>query len=90
MRALAEASSPRVVAVDMSAVFDLEYSALKMLTEAERRQRERGVEVWLAGLTPEVLAMVQRSPLGDTLGRERLVFNLETAVERYRARPAAT
>jgi len=30
-----------------------------------------------------VLAMVQRSPLGATLGRERLLFNMETAVERY-------
>ena len=29
-----------------------------------------------------------RSPLGATLGNERLVFNLEIAVERYRARNA--
>jgi high affinity sulfate transporter 1 len=88
MRALAQEDTPRVVAVDMGAVFDIEYTALKMLIEAERRQRERGVEVWLVGLTPAVLAMVQRSPLGETLGRERLIFNLETAVERYRARAA--
>jgi SulP family sulfate permease len=27
--------------------------------------------------------MVQRSSLGETLGRERLLFNLPTAVERY-------
>ncbi len=86
MRALAEEEAPRVVAIDMSAVFDLEYTALKMLIEAEKRQRDRGVEVWLVGLVPAVLAMVQRSSLGETLGRERLLFNLETAVERYRAR----
>ena len=86
MRALAEEEAPRVVAIDMSAVFDLEYTALKMMIEAEKRQRERGVEVWLVGLVPAVLAMVQRSSLGETLGRERLLFNLETAVERYRAR----
>ena len=30
--------------------------------------------------------MVQRSPLGETLGRERMFFSLEVAVERYRAR----
>ena len=57
-----------------------------MLTEGERRNRERGVELWLTGLTPDVLAMVQRSPLGQTLGRERMLFNLEVAVERFQAR----
>ena len=71
--------------LDLSGVFDLEYSALKMLIEGERRQREAGVTVWLTGLSPEVYAVVQRSPLGETLGPERLLFNLEIAVDRYRA-----
>jgi SulP family sulfate permease len=57
-----------------------------MLTEGEKRYREQGVELWLAGLNPEVLAMVQHSPLGETLGRERMLFNVETAVERYEKR----
>ena len=30
--------------------------------------------------------MVQRSPLGETLGRERLVHSLQHAVEEYRRR----
>ena len=72
--------------LDLSAVFDLEYTALKMLTEGEKRSREQGVELWLVGLNPEVLEMVQRSPLGQTLGRDRMFFNLEMAVERYRTR----
>jgi hypothetical protein len=29
--------------------------------------------------------MVERSPLGEALGRHRLFFNLELAVDRYRA-----
>jgi SulP family sulfate permease len=86
VRALAGDERPKVLAVDMSAVFDLEYTALKMWTEAEARNREQGTELWLVGLNPDVLAMVQRSPLGKTLGRERLLFNLETALERYQAR----
>jgi sulfate permease, SulP family len=86
IRGFAAEASPKVVAIDMSAVFDLEYTALKMLTEGERKNREQGVEIWLTGLTPDVLAMVQRSPLGETLGRERLLFNLEVAVSRYQAR----
>jgi len=83
MRPLIDEAKPKVVAFDLSRVFDLEYTALKMLTEGEKRMRERGISLWLVGLNPEVLAMVQRSPLGETLGRERMVFNLETAVAKY-------
>ena len=83
MQAFLAESKPRVVAVDLSAVFDLEYTALKMLTEGEKRGREQGVALWLVGLNPDVLAMVQRSPLGETLGRERMLFNLEVAVARF-------
>ena len=83
MRALVADAKPRVVTFDLSRVPDLEYTALKMLTKAERRQRDRGVMVWLVGLNPEVLATVRRSSLGKILGRERMIFNLELAVEKY-------
>jgi len=85
LRELFAENPAKIVVLDLSGVFDLEYSALKMLVEAERRQREAGVTIWLAALTPAVYATVRRSPLGATLGNERLVFNLEIAVERYRA-----
>jgi MFS superfamily sulfate permease-like transporter len=83
IRALGQAASPKVVALDLSGVFDLEYSALKMLTEAEKRMRDAGIQLWLVGLSPEVLAVIRRSSLGATLGHERLLFNLETAVQCY-------
>ena len=86
---LVEAAGPRVLAIDFSAVPDIEYSALKMLIEGEERLRERGVLLWLVALNPEVLGMVQRSSLGETLGRERLLFNLQTAVDRFRSQDAA-
>ena len=85
VRLLAEESKPRVVVLDLSNVPDLEYTALKMLTEAEKRQRDRGVSIWLAGLNPEVLDIVQRSPLGKALGREAMHFNLEVAIAKYLA-----
>jgi sulfate permease, SulP family len=88
MKELIAEARPRVVAIDLSGVFDLEYTALKMLTEAEKRRREAGVLLWLVGLTPGVLSMVQRSPLGQTLGRERMFFNVERAVEAYQASSA--
>jgi high affinity sulfate transporter 1 len=83
IRPLVEASKPKVVAIDFSGVPDFEYTALKALTEAEEREREQGVLLWLVGLNPDVLAMVKRSGLGPILGRERLHFNLEAAVAKY-------
>jgi SulP family sulfate permease len=62
---------------------DLEYTALKALIEGEKRQREHGVSTWLVGLNPGVLQMVQRSSLGQDLGRERMQFSLELAVAKY-------
>ncbi len=80
---------PRVVALDLSRVSDLEYSALQALIEGERRVTEHGVVVWLVGLNPGVLEMVRRSGLADRLGRERLLFNARAAIERYQALPSA-
>ena len=88
MRPLIAEAKPTVVALDLAGVFDLEYTALKMLTEAEKRQRAAGVLLWLVGLSPGVLSMVQRSALGETLGRERMFFNLEQAVVEYQASSA--
>ena len=85
MRSLVIEAKPGVVALDLGGVYDLEYTALRMLTEAEKREREHGVLLWLVGLNPGVLAMVQRSPLGEILGRQRMFFTLEQAVAAYQA-----
>jgi len=82
---LVDEIKPGVVAIDMVGVFDLEYTALKALTEAEQRLRENGVLIWLVGLNPAVLEVVKRSALGKTLGTERMHQNLEIAVQRYQA-----
>ncbi|HEU5136686.1 MAG TPA: SulP family inorganic anion transporter [Steroidobacteraceae bacterium] len=82
--ALIAETRPKVVAIDLQGVVDLEYSALKMLTEAEQRRRESGVALWLVEMSSQVLATVQRAPLGKTLGREGMLHSLEIAVERYR------
>jgi len=81
---IAIASNAKVIVLDCSAVFDIEYSALKMLAEAEDRIRAQGAELWLAALNPEVLPIVERSPLGKALGRERMRLDLADAVERSR------
>jgi len=83
VRARVLEARPKVVIFDLRAVFDLEYTALKMLVEAERRNRERGIRLWLVGMNPEVLAMINKSSLGQTLGREGMHFNLEAALKKY-------
>jgi high affinity sulfate transporter 1 len=87
---LLERAKPSVVVIDCSALIDIEYTALKMLTEAEERLRADGIELWLAALNPAVLEVVKRSRLGEVLGEQRMFFNVQMAVERYqRSRSAA-
>ncbi|SDR49693.1 high affinity sulphate transporter 1 [Paraburkholderia fungorum] len=76
-------NKPRIVVLDLSGVFDIEYTALRMLIEAEKKMRNAGVVLWLAALNPGVLAMVQRSPLAAQLGHERMFYNLEQVIARY-------
>ena len=76
---------PHIVTLDMSRVPDIEYSALQMLTEGERRTTERGVTLWLAALNPGVLKVVRQSGLAERLGKERLLFNARAAIEHFQA-----
>jgi len=76
---------PRVVALDMSRVPDVEYSALQTLIEGERRWTEAGTVVWVAGMNPGVLEVARRAGLDRRLGRERMLFNARAAIERYQA-----
>ncbi len=83
MRTLVQQHQPEVVVLDCSAIPDIEYTALKQLTEGEEKLRESGITLWLAALNPAPLHTVERSSLGATLGHERMYFNLEQAVEAY-------
>jgi MFS superfamily sulfate permease-like transporter len=90
LRPLIDEARPRVLLIDCRAIIDIEYTALKMLTDAEASLGAGGVELWLAGLNPAALEMIRRSPLGDRLGRGRMFVNLEAAVHEYEAiAPAA-
>lgn len=80
-----QAAYPRVLAVDMSRVPDIEYSALQMLIESDKRAIERGAVVWLVGLNPGALEVVRNAGLDRRLGRERMLFNTRAAIERYQA-----
>jgi sulfate permease, SulP family len=83
MSQLIATEQPSLVILDGRSLIDIEYTALKMLIEAEERLRTHGITLWLASLTPQVLKTVQQSTLGETLGRARMFFNLHSAVAHY-------
>ena len=39
--------------------------------------------LWLVGMNPQVLEVIQRSQLGEALGRDAMLYNLEIAVAKY-------
>ncbi|MBP6299276.1 MAG: SulP family inorganic anion transporter [Arenimonas sp.] len=71
------------IILDLRGVFDLEYSALKMIVDAERRQRAAGVKLIIAAPNDEVRGMLMRSPLGKVLSAEGIYDSLDVAVEHY-------
>ena len=83
IRALVAQHRPNVLALDMSRVHDIEYSALQMLVEGERRLADEGVTVWLAALNPGVLQVVRSSVLWERLGQERLLPNARAVIRRF-------
>ena len=83
IRALVAEYRPRVLALDMSRVPDIEYSALQMLVEGEQRMTEEGIAVWLAALNPSVRESIRSSALAERLGQERLLPNARAVIRRY-------
>jgi high affinity sulfate transporter 1 len=83
---LVHAAKPKVVVLDCSAVPDIEYTALRMLTDAEEKLRDGGITLWLAALNPETMRVIERAPLGSVLGRERIFYNLEEALASWSAK----
>jgi MFS superfamily sulfate permease-like transporter len=83
IRAYIKQYRPRVVAIDMSRVPDIEYSALQILLDTDRRAAALGVEWWLAALNPAALDVVRKAGLYDQLGRERMLFNARAVIERF-------
>jgi SulP family sulfate permease len=79
----------QVIAIDFSAIPDLEYTALENLEELDEQLNSQGIQLWLTALNPEPLNIIRRSSLGEVLGNERLFFNMEQAVEAYQSRREA-
>jgi high affinity sulfate transporter 1 len=73
---------PRVVLLDMSRVFDIEYSALKMLMDEDAKQFQRGQMQWIAAFNPDVWLVV-RNAGWDAQLKGRLFHTPEMAIANY-------
>jgi high affinity sulfate transporter 1 len=80
---LIQQAAPQVLVLDCDAIPDIEYTALLSLTKFEEQLSKAGVSLWLAALNATPFHVVERAPLGATLGQERMYLNLEQAVEAY-------
>jgi high affinity sulfate transporter 1 len=90
LHALIQGSKPRVLLADLSAVPDIEYTALKMMIDLQEKLGEAGITLWVAALNPSALEVVRRSPLGKTLGDERMFYDIQEAVGAYTSRGEAS
>lgn len=81
---LIEQSKPSTLIIDCSSIIDIEYTALKMLTEAEEKLQRNGITLWLAALNPAVFGTVSRSTIGQKLGEARMFLNVQSAIEQYK------
>jgi len=81
--ALVQDREAEVLLLDLSAVPDIEYTALMQLEEAEEKAAERGVAFWFAGLNPRALESIRRTALGERLGNERMFYSVNEAVEHF-------
>jgi SulP family sulfate permease len=80
---LIEEAKPRVLLIDLRAVPNIEYTALKLMSDFNEKLKERGITLWLSALNPKALEVVKRSPLSIALGHNRMFLNTELAVETY-------
>ena len=87
VREMVARHQPRILVLDLSRVFDLEYSALQTLIEDEKYLSARGVTLWLAGLNPDVGAYVRASGFANRLGTARMFANARAGIEHFLQAP---
>lgn len=87
IRALATEHKPRVLMLDLSRVVDIEYSALQMIVDGERSLSRAGIELWLAGANPDVLAYIRASEFADQLGPSRMFSNTRAGIRHHQKSP---
>lgn len=83
IRVIVTEKKPDVLLLDLSRVFDIEYSAIKMLIVSDQNLATRGVTLWLAHLNPDVLDYVRASGLASQLGDGRMFELVDDGVRHF-------
>ncbi|MBW9080703.1 SulP family inorganic anion transporter [Rhizobium pusense] len=83
IRAIVSEKKPYVLLLDLSRVFDIEYSAIQMLIVSDRNLAKRGVALWLANLNPDVLDYIRASGLASQLGDTRMFKLVDDGVRHF-------
>jgi MFS superfamily sulfate permease-like transporter len=83
---LVDAHDPDVVVVDGTAVPSMEITAVVALSELAATLEDEGREVWLAGMSDDVVGLTRRA--GAPQLERRLHLNLEHAHRAFRDRPS--
>lgn len=81
IRELVAEFKPRALVLDLSAVPDMEYTAVMMLVDGEEKAGEDGAAMSLVAMNPAVQEIIRRSPLWGRLEGERIFFTLDQALE---------
>jgi len=74
---------PKILLIDCSTIPSIEYSAIKQLREFDEELQDAGITFWMASLTASLFHIHERTPLGQSMGHERLFLDLEQAVSSY-------
>ena len=82
--ALVEQHEPRVLALDLSRVPDIEYSALRCCMERAARRLAARPDGLARGPEPRRARGRAQCRAGPQLGPDRLLFNARAAIARYR------
>lgn len=76
----------RALVLDASAINDLDSSADIALHQIARDFKDRGIELYIAGVKSPVRRVIRRSGLYDLLGGDHFFFTIDAAVRRYQSR----
>jgi sulfate permease, SulP family len=81
---------PRVLVLDMSAVPDIDTTAIIVARERATNLRDAGTDMWVAGLTERALRIAKRTPRWAALvAAEEVYPSVDAAVEAFRRQAVA-
>jgi MFS superfamily sulfate permease-like transporter len=85
-RVRAAAPRPQVVLFDMEMTPDLDIQSVNKLSDLQRDLEAEGTQLWLARPHGAAEAMLYRSGLADTIGRERIFQSVADGVTAFETR----